>query len=115
MVLGIDGFVSCIDFTKIAAESVLQIVKAGLNICLGSLQKRLDRTVRKIPHKAGQVIATCSPMRRIAKTDALNPAFEDDMFGGFIHNPILESLKICRNKKGETVGSASPVISFRCL
>ena len=115
MVLWIDGLVGRIDFAKIAAEIFLDIIQAGLNVGLGSLQERLDRTVRKIPHKAGQVIATCSPMRRIAKTDALNPALEDDMFGGFIHNPILESLKICRNKKGETVGSASPVISFRCL
>ncbi len=85
MVLRIDGLVGRIDIAKIAAESVFQVVKAGLNVGLGSLQKGLDRTVGAVPHKTGQVVTARRTLGGIAKTNALNSTGENDLFGSLIH------------------------------
>ena len=85
MILGIDGLVGGINFTKITAKSILQLVQTGLNLRGRSLQKCFHRPVRQIPHEPGQVITSRRSMGGIAKTDPLYPALKDNMFSNSCH------------------------------
>ena len=110
MILGINGLFSYSGITKIAAKVFLDIIQASLNVVACALKKRLDCSVRQVTHKSCQIITTRRTLGRISKTNALYPALKDNLFGNLIHGVILERFKYGRNKKGETVRTASPGI-----
>ncbi len=99
VVSAVDGLVGGVNLAKVAAEMGFEIVETGLNIGCCSLHKCLDRTIGQITHEAGQVITARRTLGGIAKTHALDSAFEDDLFGDLLHRPILEALPPGRNKK----------------
>ncbi len=103
MVSRINRGLSRADFAKIAAKGILEIIKTGLNIEFGSLHKGFDGAVRQISHIASQIVPTRRPVRGISKPHTLYTTFENNVLSNPIHGPILESFKITRNKKGETV------------
>ena len=112
MVSGIDRLGGRINLAKIAAKSLFNIAKTGLNIGLCPLKECLNRSIGAVFHITGQIISACRSMRGIAKSHALHPAFENDFLGNLIHGCILESFSFGRNKKGETALTVSPVIFF---
>lgn len=81
-----------VGFSQVAAEAVFDLVQAGLDVGRGALQEGFDRAVGAVPDIAGQVIATGRTLSGIPKSDPLHPAFENDLFGDFVHGAILESL-----------------------
>ena len=86
MVSGVDGLVGGVNLAEIAAESVFEVVKSGLDIGCHALHDRFNGAVRQIADIAGQIVATSRTVGGVAKAHSLDPTFEDDLFGSLLHH-----------------------------
>jgi hypothetical protein len=99
-VLGIDGdfFYFCISY--IAGKGALYFPDAVVDICIRALSKHLHSAIRAVADEAGQLVAIGYVKSSETKTDSLDSADENYMFGALAHYPFyikpsLFSLQVC--------------------
>jgi len=88
------GYVVDLGVSDISAEAVVNLIKAALNFFNIALCEHLDGAIGKVTDEAGNVITRCNPIDRPAKTDALNTAFENDMFCRNRHRRYITRLHV---------------------
>ena len=86
MIFRVDRLVGGFYVADIPAESVLNVIHAGLNIRAGALKNSFDRTIGQIADITAQVILAPNTMRGIAKAHPLHTSLKNNLLSNLLHN-----------------------------
>jgi hypothetical protein len=79
--LGIRGDFFDLRFSYIAGIVFFEVLYAILNVVGSTLSEHLDKAIRQVSDKTGKLVPVRRPVSGEAKTDALDPADENDVSG----------------------------------
>ena len=97
-------------FSYIAGIILFDVSYAVINIISGALGEHLDGAVREVADKTGKLMAISHPVSGKAKTDALNPADEDDVSGNHFlmdYSSFLSNDRLTNNNNDMLIDAIS--------